>query len=64
MDNSTFETAAEAIKETVDDLASDVSSKVSDMFDDAQTLIKTYPAAALIGAVVIGFAAGRLLRRN
>lgn len=64
MDTSTFETAAEAIKETVDDLASDVSSKVSDMFDDAQELLKTYPAAALIGAVVIGFAAGRLLRRN
>ena len=67
MDNTTFESfesAAETIKETVGDFASDVSDKVDDLLGDAQRLLKAYPAAALIGAVVIGFAAGRLLRRD
>ena len=34
------------------------------MASDVRKVIKAYPAAALIGAVVVGFAAGRMLRRN
>ena len=68
MFNSAFDSTAETIKESVSvfasDITSDMSEKLDDAFSEAQRLIKEYPAAALIGAVVIGFAAGRLLRRG
>lgn len=68
MDNtqfeSTFESAADTIKDSVSGVAHDMSEKLGDALSEAQRLLKEYPAAALIGAVVIGFAAGRLLRRG
>lgn len=64
MDTTPFESAAEALKDAANDVASDVNRRVGDMLSDAQRLIREYPAPALIGALVIGFAAGRLLRRS
>lgn len=68
MFNSAFDSTAETIKDSVNgfasDITSDMSEKLGDVFGEAQRLIKEYPAAALIGAVVVGFAAGRLLRRG
>ena len=40
------------------------NNKLRDMLGDVQGALKAYPTAALIGAVVIGFAAGSLLRRS
>jgi len=40
------------------------NNKLNDMWGDVQGMIKRYPGVALIGAVVIGFAAGRLIRRS
>jgi hypothetical protein len=61
------------------DTASRVSGKVSDsvesatnyvrnmnfddVWDDVQRVVKANPAAALLGAVAVGFVVGRLLRR-
>ena len=64
MSNSTFDSTAENIKESVSGIASDMSEKLGDVLGEAQRIIKENPAAALIGALVIGFAAGRLLRRG
>ncbi len=64
MDTTSFEDAADAVQDAALDVASDVSRRLSDALGDAQRLLKEYPAVALIGAVVIGFAAGRLLRRS
>jgi ElaB/YqjD/DUF883 family membrane-anchored ribosome-binding protein len=64
MSNSTFDTTAENIKDSVSEIASDMSERLGDVLGEAQRIIKENPAAALIGAVVIGFAAGRLLRRG
>jgi hypothetical protein len=61
---STFEDTAETIKSSVSGFAEDMSEKLGDAVGEAQRLLKEYPAATLIGAVVIGFAAGRLLRRG
>jgi ElaB/YqjD/DUF883 family membrane-anchored ribosome-binding protein len=38
--------------------------KVRDMVADVGACIKAYPTQALIGAVVVGFFAGRMLRRG
>ncbi len=68
MSNAAFDSTVETIKDSVNGFASDIASDMSDTLGDAlseaQRLIKQYPAAALIGAVVVGFAAGRLLRRG
>jgi len=64
MHTTSFEEATEAVQDAASDVASDVSRRMSDVLGDAQRLLKEYPAAALIGAIVIGFAAGRLLRRS
>lgn len=43
------------------------NKNVQDMWGDVEetvtSAVKTYPVATLLGAVVVGFAAGRLLRR-
>ena len=61
---STVESTADTIKNSVSGFADDMGEKLGDALGEAQRLIKEYPAAALIGAVVVGFAAGRLLRRG
>jgi len=78
MDNTTFESASDTITDTLHglgDTAARVSEKVSDtiddaasylrndLWDDAQRIVKANPAAALLGAVAVGFVVGRLLRR-
>jgi len=68
---TTLESAADTIKDvnssiadTLGDAASYIrNKKFTDMWDDAQGGVKAYPAAALIGAVAVGFVVGRLLRR-
>jgi len=37
---------------------------VQDMMDDVTSYVKAHPAQALIGAVVLGFVAGRMARRS
>ena len=62
---NTLENTASYLRDnSVGDMASDVNSRIGDMLGEVQKVIKAYPAAALIGAVVVGFAAGRMLRRN
>jgi hypothetical protein len=39
-------------------------NKLSDMMSDLGNYVKANPGPALIGALVIGFCAGRMLRRN
>jgi hypothetical protein len=56
---------AHSLSDTLDDTASWLRNmNVRDMWSDVEGTIKAYPVAALIGAVVVGFAAGRLLRRG
>jgi hypothetical protein len=60
--------AAASLHAGADSLESTASwlrnKNVRDMWSDVEGTIKDYPVAALLGAVVIGFAAGRLLRRG
>lgn len=58
---STLLSGATSLEDTASYLR---SNKLRDMLGDVQGAIKAYPTAALIGAVVVGFAAGRLLRRG
>lgn len=39
-------------------------TKVRDMFSDITAYVKVHPTQAIVGAVVLGFLAGRMLRRN
>ena len=39
-------------------------NRSGDMLSDLEGLVSEYPAQALLGAVAVGFLAGRLLRRN
>jgi ElaB/YqjD/DUF883 family membrane-anchored ribosome-binding protein len=57
------ETTTDGIKESFNDIANEMKDRLGDAVGEAQKLIKENPAVALLGAVVIGFAAGRLLRR-
>lgn len=53
-----------SLTDTLDDTATWLRNmNVRDMWSDVEGTIKEYPVAALIGAVAVGFAAGRLLRR-
>lgn len=62
---TTFEAAADNIKHKIDDAAAYFRDKQArDVWSDVEEQVKAYPVAALIGAVVVGFAAGRLLRRG
>lgn len=62
---TTFEATADTIKHKIDDAASYFRDKQArDIWSDVEEQMKAYPVAALIGAVVVGFAAGRLLRRG
>lgn len=63
-----IDTAASRLHSGADSLENTASylrkNKVGDMVDDISGLVKAYPTVALIGAVVVGFAAGRMLRRG
>lgn len=62
---TTLESAADNIKNKIDDAAAYFRDKEArDIWSDVEAQVKAYPVAALIGAVVVGFAAGRLLRRS
>jgi ElaB/YqjD/DUF883 family membrane-anchored ribosome-binding protein len=39
-------------------------NKVGDMMADVEAYLKAHPAQALVGAAVLGFLAGRMLRRD
>jgi ABC-type transporter Mla subunit MlaD len=58
---STLHSGADSLEDTAKYLR---KNKLSDMLGDVGGALKAYPTAALIGAVVIGFAAGRILRRG
>jgi phage-related protein len=64
---SGIETAASKLQSGADTLEGTAhylrKNKVGDMWDDLADVVKAHPTAALIGAVVVGFAAGRMLRR-
>ena len=57
---STLHAGAAKLEGTADYLR---KNQLGDMWDDVAGVIKAHPTAALIGAVVVGFAAGRMLRR-
>jgi hypothetical protein len=56
----TLDSGARTLENTADYLR---TNQLGDMWGDIAGVIKAHPTAALIGAVVVGFAAGRLLRR-
>lgn len=58
---STLHSGADSLESTASYLR---KNKVGDMLGDIGGLVKAYPTVALIGAVVLGFAAGRMLRRS
>lgn len=58
---ATLHSGAESLENTATYIR---KNKVRSMLGDAHGLIKSYPTAAVIGAVVVGFAAGRMLRRG
>lgn len=63
-----IDSAASTLQSGADTLGNTASyirkNKVGDMWSDIGGLVKAYPTVALIGAVVVGFAAGRMLRRS
>ncbi len=58
---STLHSGADSLEDTAAYLR---KNKLRDMLGDVAGAIKAYPTAALIGAVVIGFAAARIMRRD
>jgi hypothetical protein len=58
---STLQSGADTLENTASYLR---KHKVGDMWSDLGGLVKKYPTVAIIGAVVVGFAAGRMLRRD
>ena len=59
-----IETAASAVRDRVDDTVSyfrDHDARA--VADDLKSYVKSHPTQALIGAIAIGFFAGRLIRR-
>jgi len=61
-------TAANGLDSAADKLGASADylrgNKLSDMVSDLGKFVKANPGPALIGAVVVGFCAGRMLRRN
>ena len=55
---------SERVSGTVEDATSYIRNlNFDDVWDDVQRVVKANPAAALLGAVAVGFVVGRLLRR-
>jgi ElaB/YqjD/DUF883 family membrane-anchored ribosome-binding protein len=61
-------TAANALDSAADTLGASADyvrgNKLADMVSDLGKFVKANPGPALVGAVVVGFCAGRMLRRN
>jgi hypothetical protein len=53
--------AADTLEATADYVR---DNKLRDMWSDVEGAIKAYPMQTLLGAVVVGFLAGRMLRRD
>ena len=58
---STLHSGATSLEDSAEYLR---NNKVRDILRDVQGALKAYPTAALIGAVAVGFVAGRMLRRG
>ena len=71
-----FENTAVELKDRVEDATSQVRERiddavqyfrergVQDVADDLARYVKSHPTQALIGAAVLGFVAGQLIRRS
>lgn len=57
--------AADKVKDTVKDTANYFRGKsVQDLGTDVRNYVVSHPGPAIIGAVALGFVAGRLVRRS
>jgi ElaB/YqjD/DUF883 family membrane-anchored ribosome-binding protein len=71
-----FEDAASQVKDRIEDATSQVRDRVEgaveyfrergmqDLVDDLTQYVKSHPTQALIGAAVLGFVAGQIIRRS
>ena len=71
-----FEDAASQVKDRIEDATSQVRDRVEgaveyfrergmqDLVDDLTRYVKSHPTQALIGAAVLGFVAGQIIRRS
>jgi ElaB/YqjD/DUF883 family membrane-anchored ribosome-binding protein len=60
-----IEDAGEQVREIVDDTVEYVRSlDFKSMMNDVTSYVKSHPGQALIGAALVGFIAGRLVRRG